>query len=300
MTEVSLPDPAPTSKPAPVAEPAPVGEPAPTSEPVPAGEAAAPDDDGSTAPARPPRPKLRALARWTAAVLAFAVLGGASAYAVTRPDRTHVPGLGTQSDGRWHYPAVALPQLPAGSPRPLDEDHNPGRQHYADLRSLLLPLPKDAAADPAFPGGKGWLSSAAYLKSQGGQRGADGAGLLQEDGLRHIAARAWTMPDGTRTEVYLLQFVTEGYAIAYQYLADSAGIAGIDTAPEDASLESKSMPVDTKLYAYTEAEPYGATMGRYCFLVEGDTLAVVIQTRKGYLPDLPFKQTVTLQSQLLG
>ncbi|MDG9718703.1 hypothetical protein [Streptomyces sp. DH24] len=32
----------------------------------------------------------------------------------------------------------------------------------------------------------------------------------------------------------------------------------------------------------------------------GDTLAVIVQSQKGTAPAVPFQQTVTLQSQLLG
>ncbi|MGW6397415.1 hypothetical protein [Streptomyces sp. NPDC055134] len=40
---------------------------------------------------------------------------------------------------------------------------------------------------------------------------------------------------------------------------------------------------------------------RSAYLVAGDTVALIVQSRKGYTtPAVPFRQTVALQSQLLG
>jgi len=39
---------------------------------------------------------------------------------------------------------------------------------------------------------------------------------------------------------------------------------------------------------------------RFARIVVGDTFALVVQSRKGTTPAVPFHQTVALQAQLLG
>lgn len=101
--------------------------------------------------ARPPRRVLRAVARWTAAVLVFGAAGAGTAYGITEMERTDVPGLATEDDGRWDYPALALPALPADKPRPYS-DGNPSEIHHADLRELLLPAPAGVKVDKKLKG----------------------------------------------------------------------------------------------------------------------------------------------------
>ncbi|SEG88727.1 hypothetical protein SAMN05216223_119128 [Actinacidiphila yanglinensis] len=296
--------PAPAAPPAPPLPAAPLAEPAdwhvPGPEAYPGGIPVAQLD--APPPPRPARRRLRAAARWTAAVLVFAVLGGAATYAVTRPERTRIPGLKTPADGRWAYPPLALPKLPAGEPRPLATANTAG-VHYADLRSLLLPLPEQAVSDHSFPGPTGWLPYATYLKRYdfGLPDLAKNAGLAgRDDGLRHIAARAWTMPDGTRTEVYLAQFLTAPYRAAFFDDMSSAAISGALDVVSDPTVESTVIPADINALAMKETKPYGATAARYAYLSSGDTLALVVQTRKGSVAEVPFDQTVRLQAQLLG
>ncbi len=110
-------------------------------------------------PAGPPavrkdRRKLRAALRRTAAVVVFAVAGAGTAYGITRVERTDVPGLATESDGRWDYPLLTKPPLPSGSPGPQAES-NPAGTHHADLRALLLPAPKGAEENRALRGTQG-------------------------------------------------------------------------------------------------------------------------------------------------
>ncbi|MFD0069146.1 hypothetical protein ACFVJ9_50590, partial [Streptomyces sp. NPDC127574] len=58
------------------------------------------------APQEPPvkvrkdRRVLRAVLRWTAATVVFAAVGASAAYGITRMERTDVPGLATEADGR--------------------------------------------------------------------------------------------------------------------------------------------------------------------------------------------------------
>lgn len=293
----TTPDPAADAMPEPVPVPAPAAEylPAPASEPA--------ADAGPPRAARPRR-KARAVLRWTAALLVFAAVGGASAWAVTLPERTRLPGLHTPGDGRWTYPPLALPKLPAGRPRPLADANAAGR-HYADVRSLLLPAPLTAKADPALPGGTGWLPAGRFVGGVYGQmspsRIATEEAVLRENGLRHIAARAWTMPDGTRTEVYLLQFTSSAYSALYRSDVEAYTVKGVgDTAPDKSVASRTAVPSAIDVEASAEKPPYGPTAARYAWLYSGDTIALVLQTRAGSVAEVPFRQTVRLQAQLLG
>jgi hypothetical protein len=246
-------------------------------------------------------PRARVALRWTSVLLVFAVFGAGTAYAVTRPERTKIPGLRTPDDGRWTYPPIALPLLPARRPRPLDAALDPGGIHYADLRSLLVPLPRGAVDDPAFPGTKGWLPTAAYLRTRQNGAGAQKALFLKQQGLRHIAGRAWTMPDGTRAEVYLLQMISAGYAEIVGPDADGRPVEGVTTDRPDRSLVDRTVPRRETVSGYGETAPYGASMTRFAYVTAGDTVALVLLTRKGgEVPEQAFRQTVRLQAQLLG
>lgn len=67
---------------------------------------------------KPSRRVLWAVARWTAAVLVCGGLGTGTAFGIASMERHEVPGLATESDGRWEYPKLSLPALPADAPRP--------------------------------------------------------------------------------------------------------------------------------------------------------------------------------------
>ncbi|MGW6917846.1 hypothetical protein ACWGB8_29075 [Kitasatospora sp. NPDC054939] len=133
----------------PAAAPAPLG--------VSAVTGSAEDGDAWAAPAVPPEtPEERAARRsrarhaalrWGAAVLVFATAGAGTAFAVTRPERTDIPGLRTAGDGRYTFPALVLPPLPSGRPAPGGPDSR--SRHAADLRHLLLPAPKEAGGSLA-------------------------------------------------------------------------------------------------------------------------------------------------------
>ncbi|WP_307028960.1 hypothetical protein [Streptomyces canus] len=53
-------------------------------------------------------------------------------------------------------------------------------------------------------------------------------------------------------------------------------------------------------YPYTETKRFGAEHVHQAYLVSGERLAPVVQSKKGGAEAVPFQQTVTLQSQLLG
>lgn len=264
------------------------------------------EQDPQPVPAGKDRRVLRAVLRWTAAVVVFAVAGAGTAYGITDMKRSDVPGLGTESDGRWDYPVLTKPPLPKGSPGPLAEA-NPAGSHFADLRALVLPAPKGATGDKALDGSDGWLATKVFLAefSSGDDR-TELAQKLTDDGLRHIAARGWTTPDGTHTRIYLLQFDTATVADGLVsgslggYSAPTYPVRGADSYESDDDFPDAAKVTDISLLPYVETKPYGAEQVREAFLTVGDTVAMIVQSRKGEAEAVPFQQTVTLQSQLLA
>ncbi|MFF3145190.1 hypothetical protein ACFVRU_26580, partial [Streptomyces sp. NPDC057927] len=249
---------------------------------------------------------LRALLRWTAATVVFAAVGTSVAYGITRMDRTDVPGLATESDGRWDYPTITRPPLPSGSPRPLAESNRTGT-HYADLRRLVLPAPKGAHEDVALRGTDGWLATRTFLAEYATRDDRETVGQqLTDHGLRHIAARGWTTPDGTHTRIYLLQF--DSVVVADEvnspgltsYSSPIYALRGAERAMADDRFPDRATVDDVIRHAYDEIKPYGAEQVRQAYLSAGDTLALIVQSRKGAAKAVPFQQTVVLQSQLLG
>ncbi|MFF2330112.1 MULTISPECIES: hypothetical protein [unclassified Streptomyces] len=254
---------------------------------------------------RPPRRVLRAVARWTVAVLVLGGLGAGTALGITSMERTDVPGLATESDGRWDYPELSLPALPAGSPRPFSES-NVAEIHHADLRRLLLPAPAGATVDDKELDG-GWVSTEQYLSAYAKDERSDIAQVLKDSAPRHVAARGWTMPDGTSTRIYLLQFNSTAFA---QYFRDAiteddpsgVPLAGTSETAIDEDWKGAGKVEGTASYVYSEQKPYGEAQVRHGYVVAGDTLALVVQSRKGKdgTPSVPFHQTLILQNQLLG
>jgi len=258
----------------------------------------------------PPAPKdrrvLRAALRWTAAVVVFAAVGAGTAYGITQMKRTDVPGLATASDGRWAFPELTKPPLPSGSPQPFAEENKSGA-HYADLRALVLPAPTGATSDKALSGTDGWLATKDLLAEYSSKDDRDElAQKLTDDGLRHIAARGWTTRDGTHTRIYLLQFDTAAVAdelFSPGLISYDSPVYALSSAPEttyDDAISDRILAENVKASAYTESKPYGAEEVRQAYLSAGDTVALVVQSRKGGAKAVPFEQTVTLQSQLLG
>ncbi|MEX0170562.1 hypothetical protein [Streptomyces sp. LMG1-1-1.1] len=264
---------------------------------------AAPETVGGAAPRRSRR-VLWAVARWTAAVVVCGGVGAGTAMGITALDREDVPGLATEGDGRWEYPRLKLPPLPADRPRPFT-DGNDGEVHYADPRALLLPAPAGATPDPKLNGG--FVSTDAYLSLYGKEFRGDLRQALADAPLRNIAARGWTTPDGTRTSIHLLRFGSVAYA--EEYLRGAVEVDGTDgptALPEGVErVDAESFTDDigvpsTRANAYREQKPYGPEQTRWAYVQAGDTLALITQTRKGEALAVPFRQTVTLQNQLLG
>ncbi|MFJ4473091.1 hypothetical protein ACIP2X_37145 [Streptomyces sp. NPDC089424] len=262
-------------------------------------------DPVAPAPAPRDRRVLRAVARWTAAVAVFAAVGTGTAYGITGMARTDVPGLATESDGRWDYPELTRPPLPAGSPGPFAEGNTAGA-HHADLRALVLPAPAGARETKALRGADGWLATKDYLAEYAEEDRELLGQKLVDTRMRHIAARGWTTPDGVRTRIYLLQFDTaqvvdtEMAPDALAYAWPTYPLRGApDTEYDEKFPESATVRGITRT-AYAEPKPYGAEQVRQAYLAAGDVYAVIVQSRKGGVPDVPFRQTVVLQSQLLG
>lgn len=288
-------------------QPAPALPPSPDTPPLPPPASPQVPD---TAPGKRDRRVLRAVLRWTAAVAVFVSVGSATAYGITRMERTDLPGLATESDGRWDYPALTAAPLPSGSPGPFAEENAAGA-HYADLRDLVLPAPEGAKVDKALRGKDGWLPTDVFLREYQVESDRDSLRrTLVDMGLRHIAARGWTTPDGTHTRVYLLHFDTAAVVDELQALRiapalnPAFAVRGEDLSVPGETFPDESIPEkarfdDVTYTLYVEPEPYGAEQVRQAYLGAGDVLAVVLQSRKGGARAVPFQQTVVLQSQLL-
>ncbi|MEU0399366.1 hypothetical protein ABZ318_03795 [Streptomyces sp. NPDC006197] len=282
-----------------------------TETPVPAREAAEPASapQAEAAPAEPKKsrkPLLRGIARWTAAVLVCGAVGTGTAMGITAMERTDVPGLATESDGRWAYPKLSLPALPEGALRPFTVG-NEGEIHHADLRKLLLPAPAGATVDPKLDGG--WVGIDSYLALMKEKDRGELKEELADSAFRHVAARGWTMPDGTTTRIHLLRFSSVAFSedfkddfkneITGEVIREGRLPDGVEAAEIDTESQGVDMPY-LSVYSYEEKKPYGPEQTRWAYIQAGDTLAVVTQTRKGGAPAVPFQQTVALQAQLLG
>ncbi|MFD8010233.1 hypothetical protein [Streptomyces sp. NPDC058955] len=306
MTEQLTDERAEPSEAAPEAAPDAPGEQPPGEQPVAAQPVAAPPA-AEPLPAGPSRRRrvLWAVARWTAAVVVLGGVGAGTALGITSLDRDEVPGLATESDGRWDYPALSLPALPVDRPRPFTGS-NDAEIHYADIRRLLLPEPAGATPDARLTGG--FVTTEAYLGLYGEEFRGELRSALADSALRHIAARGWTMPDGTRSTVHVLRFASVAYAQQFEDEAVRGGYSshgvkalptGVELALPETFAEDIEVP-DVRISAYREQQPYGPEHTRVAYIQAGDSLAVVTHTRKGEAAEVPFRQTVTLQAQLLG
>ncbi|WP_406507534.1 hypothetical protein [Streptomyces sp. NBC_00212] len=261
-----------------------------------------------TPPAAPKgRRVLRAALRWTAAVAVFGVLGTGIAYGITAQERTDVPGLSTKSDGRWAYPKLVKPALPAGAALPYAAD-NPGMIHYADLEQLLLPAPAGSTPDPTLKGDKSRITTDRFLQEfAGDNRVPNMRQDLVQGGLRQIAARGWTMPDGTATRIYLVRFHTSGYQNAFTtlYFSNTGSAPRVlkdiegESALDDGYLSGNGIP-HVRHDVYVESAPTGPVQVRHAYIAAGDIVALVVQSWKGTAAAVPFHQTTVLQEQLLG
>ncbi|MFE6866198.1 hypothetical protein ACFVFS_06545 [Kitasatospora sp. NPDC057692] len=290
-----------------------------------------PADEGRTA--RSTRRRKAAL-RWGAAAVVCALAGTGSALAVTAPERTDLPGLATKGDGRYTFPPLVLPPLPSGKAAPKENKS----RHAADLRGLLLPVPKEAggslvpaafpppAATPSASTSVGATASAtssaspAVSPSTGATPGAvadpivcdafadaqkDPAAVrsvLFQNACRAAAVREWTADDGTRTQIRLLAFGSsfEGRS-AFTGLRDNAAPKDV---PELAAFTPPDwdtvFDVNFAVFVARPSAPGAESTVRLAYLSAGDLVGVVTMTNPKGVPAAAFRQVATLQSDLLA
>ncbi|MFC1417954.1 hypothetical protein [Streptacidiphilus cavernicola] len=249
---------------------------------------------------RRPRTWVRTALRWTVATVVCAAVGVGTAVAVTTPRRTDIPGLKTPADSRYTFPRLALPALPPKAITPSQGQNTTGHpDHAADLRKLLLPAPVGATSDKSVAlDPSGWYPTASYLKAMGNntQLGAE----LNEYGIRHITARAWTGADGVRTQIYLLGFRDDNSA-SFVYLDDLANTrpvvaTGLDTDP---SVDISGLTYNNQLTTLSQKAAKGRPAVRMAYLNIGDIEAVIVMSSPKAVPELNFRQVLTLQAELL-
>ncbi|MCX4779362.1 hypothetical protein [Streptomyces sp. NBC_01264] len=265
-----------------------------------AAESAAPE-----VPAAPKdRRKLFAALRWTAAVLVFGAVGTGVAYQVTQAERTDIPGLSTKADGRWVYPALVKPTLPAGAALPFAKDNEDGI-HYAGLTQLLLPPPTGSTPDSTLKLEKDEVVTPdSFLTEYDASEHAEMKAQFANDGLRQIVGRGWTTPDGTLTRVYLLRYHSSGFADSFEECGDGMHLNATNVAPDQSWAEARnrrqSWPgLGAEVMLYAEPAPFGDVQAKVGCVRSGDVVAVILQSRKGGVAAVPFHQTVILQHQLL-
>jgi hypothetical protein len=124
---------------------------------------------------------------------------------------------------------------------------------------------------------------------------------LRQEGLRHIAARAWTAQDGTRAEIYLLQYISKAYATRSQPDLAPTRLEGAPVPSTDPQFTGGGdVPDGIAPYVYDQQKSRGTDRVRYAYLVAGDTVGVIVLSHRGSVPAVPMHQTVLLQAQLLG
>lgn len=240
--------------------------------------------------------------RWAGAVVLMLAVGGGTAYALTIPQRTDMPGLGTVPDGRYTFPALTLPALPAGQPAPSASENSEAKQHLADIRKLLLPQPVGATAQSVKGAVGGWLADPSALFVD-----RDSKRTFAEFGLRHTAASSWKTSDGATTTIYLLQFadaklatsaqtaLSDGKMTAEDENALTTALTGgpTDTSAQDLVLLASGLPGE-----YSTLKASG-TLTRYGSFLAGDISVLIVQSGPASLPFAPFQQVMSLQAEML-
>ncbi|MFJ8440208.1 hypothetical protein [Kitasatospora griseola] len=260
-----------------------------------------------------------------AAVLTTVVLGAATAVAVTLPDRTDLPGLATPNDGRYAFPELTLPPLPAGASAPADYKL---KKHTADLRGLLLPLPKGAvgtgpsAAPSASPSGSASpgasaspsasASASATLPPVVGRwvpcdrdamlaKDDKYTKFLVSDACRGAAAQGWTAKDGTHTELRLFRFGSQDEANHfYSSVNLMTSTKDIEASHVDIAAFGYPVAVGQVNVRDSDAKSGDRPTGRIGWLQYGDVVGLVQLTNPQGVSDQAFRQVVLLQSAMLA
>ena len=245
-----------------------------------------------------PKPKRRwprLVLRYASALVVVGAIGAGTAYAITLPRRTDVPFLATPSDGRYTFPPLlAKPAPPSGKPAPGDDDDK-AQIHYGDLRQYLLPAPSGAVVKE-----DGWEPVADFESSLSGTEVSD---HLYDAGLRHVARRGWSTPDGQHTVVELLQF--PDHQAAYDVENDLAGAtpAKADHAelvvPQVTIRGFGDETYNLAVHRFDQVTGLPGHLERRVVFQTGDVVAVVTTTAPAKVPDTPTEQVVMLQAEML-
>ena len=244
-----------------------------------------------------PQPKpsrRRLLLRYASALVLAGAVGAGTAFAVSLPRRTDVPFLATSGDGRYTFPAAARPAPPSGEPVP-NNGSNIGQVHYGDLRQYLLPAPTGVA-----PKEDGWERVADFESSLSG---SDVSNHLYDAGLRHVAWRGWTAPDGQHTVIELLQFPDHEAASDVESMLDNASLAKAGK-PEGGVPQVTVRPFGdlTQTVAVHEFDQVDGLQGqveRRVVFAGGDVVAIVTTTAPAGVSDLTTEQVAMLQAEML-
>jgi hypothetical protein len=264
--------------------------------------------EAEAAAAKPKRRALKLAGRYALVLLTLGAIGAGTAYAVTLPKRTDIPTLKTKDDGRYDFPGLAKPRPAAGALGPSDKD-NATHTHSGDPRSYLLPLPKGATLDSKYPAAGGWVKAEIFAHDYDFPAAVQTQ--LSIDGVRDIAARAWTTPDGQRTTIMLLQFPDEDAAADYIVAnpgGESFGFADDTDAPvtvtvADVAGGTRSLGLHEFTTVTAPAIPDNASgaglIGRRATWQVGDMVAVVLTSAPKALGSAPTVQLVQLESRML-
>ena len=166
--------------------------------------------------------------------------------------------------------------------------------------------------DAAFPGVTGWAVPKDFCASFIDTETA--CSSLAERGLRRIAARGWTTPDGVHTMVWLLQFPDQSAASyadttlpapmhtfsdvqAFDGPGPEAMVWGVGST---AATPGKTVPIAVyKTVLKADGSSAGALTGRFAHVALGDTVEVVETQGPKSVPETPTDQIVMLQAELL-
>ncbi len=86
------------------------------------------------------------------------------------------------------------------------------------------------------------------------------------------------------------------HGVLFPYTGPAHRVAGTENVVSDETFPEAATVAGVQRTVYDEAEPRGAEHDRQAYLVSGDVLAVVLQSRKGAAHAVPFRQTVVLRA----